>query len=50
MTERAEELPEVANLPHMGLYGRVENLVVGDVQPSGPQFGYIQVLELFVTR
>jgi hypothetical protein len=47
MTERAEELPEVANLPHMGLYGRVENLIVRDFQPSCPQFGYIQVLELF---
>src|SRR5271156_732785 len=47
MTERAEELPEVANLPHMGFYGRVENLIVRDFQPSCPQFGCIQVLELF---
>src|ERR1700684_258720 len=31
----------------MGLDGRVENLVVRDFQASGPQFGCIQVLELF---
>jgi hypothetical protein len=46
MTERAEELPEVANLPHMGCYGRAESLTVRDLQPSRPQFGGIKVLEL----
>src|ERR1700733_2488826 len=47
MTERAEQLPEVAGLPRMGFDGRVENLIVRDFQPSCPQFGYIQVPELF---
>ena len=47
MTERAEELPEVANLPHMCVYGCVENLIVRDFQPSCPQSACIKVFKLF---
>src|SRR5580704_5154547 len=56
--ERAEPLPEPGDLPpnkpcsgrvaiHMGSYGRVESLAARDFPPSRPQFGDVQVLELF---